>query len=89
MHSVMCTSLPELVYWTQATLNVINAVLTMRRQGYEAAYTIDAGPNVHVITRKASIDPVKRGLESVSGVLRIVVASTGSGTVVIEKPSIL
>jgi diphosphomevalonate decarboxylase len=86
MHSVMCTSQPELIYWTEATLDVIQAVLNLRKKGIEAAYTIDAGPNVHVITRKASIDTLKRILEGMSGVLRIVVAPAGSGAVLIEKP---
>lgn len=89
MHSVMSTSHPELIYWTEATLDVIQAVLSLRKKGIEAAYTIDAGPNIHVITRKASMDSLNRVLESIPGVLRIVEAWAGSGTVLIEKSSIL
>ncbi len=89
MHSVMCTSRPELVYWTDVTLQVIQSVLDLRAQGIQAAYTIDAGPNVHVITRKISTEAVRHALESIPGVLRIVVAEVGQGAFVIEEPSIL
>lgn len=77
MHSVMNTSRPELIYWNEVTQNVIHAVSSMRKKGLEAAFTIDAGPNVHVITLKESLQAVKRHLESIEAVLRIVVAPVG------------
>jgi len=77
MHSVMNTSRPELVYWNEVTLTVIQEVIHMRKKGLEAAFTIDAGPNVHVITVNKSLQAVKRHLESIAGVLRIVVAPVG------------
>ena len=77
MHSVMNTSRPELVYWNEVTQNVIHAVTGMRRNGLEAAFTIDAGPNVHVITLKNLTQAVKECLESIKGILRIVVAPIG------------
>ncbi|MBN2258690.1 MAG: diphosphomevalonate decarboxylase, partial [Anaerolineaceae bacterium] len=52
MHSVMCTSMPSLVYLTKSSFEVIHAVLELRSKAVEACYTIDAGPNVHVITIK-------------------------------------
>jgi diphosphomevalonate decarboxylase len=85
MHSVMCTSKPEMVYWTESTQNVILAASSMRRRGLEAAYTIDAGPNVHVITLRASLNAVKTQLESIAGVMRIVVASIGREARLVEN----
>jgi diphosphomevalonate decarboxylase len=85
MHSVMCTSNPKLVYWTESTIGVINAVIRLRKQGIEAAYTVDAGPNVHVITRKSASVTVKRNLEGLPGVLRIVLSPIGDGASVIEQ----
>jgi diphosphomevalonate decarboxylase len=84
MHSVMNTSIPELVYWTDETLNVIQAVGEMRRKGLPSAYTIDAGPNVHVITVNQFVNTVKVQLEQVPGVLRIVVASSGPGAQLLD-----
>ena len=49
MHAVMITQSPPLLYWQPATLAVMHAVQEWRGQGLAACYTIDAGPNVHVI----------------------------------------
>jgi diphosphomevalonate decarboxylase len=49
MHAVMLTSKPALIYWTAGTLNVIRAVYGLRKRGIAAYFTIDAGPNVHVL----------------------------------------
>jgi diphosphomevalonate decarboxylase len=85
MHSVMCTSKPELVYWTEITLKVIQAVNDLRKHGVTAAYTLDAGPNVHVITVRSSLAAVKMQLESLAGVMRIVVAPIGREARLVEN----
>jgi len=79
MHSVMSTSKPELIYWTEATLNVIHMVSRMRKIGLEAAYTIDAGPNVHVITLKETLNVVETQLANISGILHTLSAPIGGG----------
>jgi len=50
MHAVMMTSRPSLIYWCPQTLDVIRCVLELREGGTGAWFTIDAGPNVHVLT---------------------------------------
>jgi len=50
MHAVMMTSRPPLLYWHPETLDVIRCVWELRRGGTGAWFTIDAGPNVHVLT---------------------------------------
>lgn len=79
MHSVMCTSVPNLIYWSNNSYTVISAVLELRKKGIEACYTLDAGSNVHVITLKSKINLVEAYLNQIRGVLRIVIASVGSG----------
>src|SRR3990172_5573039 len=49
MHSVMMTSNPPLMYWQAATVDVFHAVREWRAGGLAVAYTVDAGPNVHVL----------------------------------------
>ncbi|MCA2001203.1 MAG: diphosphomevalonate decarboxylase, partial [Chloroflexi bacterium] len=49
MHAVMMTSNPPLMYWQPATLGIFHAVREWRASGFPAAYTVDAGANVHVI----------------------------------------
>ena len=72
MHAVMMTSQPPLFYWEPATLRVMQAVRGWRAEGLQAAYTIDAGANVHVICSGeivAEVETLLKGLEGVSGVL--------------------
>ncbi len=46
MHHVMQTQDPPLFYWTDDTKKVIGE---LKRSGIPAYFTIDAGPNVHII----------------------------------------
>lgn len=85
MHSVMSTSQPRLNYLNDVTIDVVAAVIQFRKGGHEACYTIDAGPNVHVITRSDMIERIKRQLSGVSGILRIVVLGMGTGAQLIDS----
>ncbi len=58
MHAVMMTSRPPLFYWTERTIRAINAVHALRRRGIEAFFTIDAGPNVHILCLDSGLDAV-------------------------------
>ena len=49
MHAVMMTSDPPLFYWHPASLLIMKAVKEWQKQGIPVTYTLDAGPNVHVI----------------------------------------
>jgi diphosphomevalonate decarboxylase len=77
MHAVMMTSTPSLVYWEPATLVVMNAVRAWRLQGLPVCYTIDAGPNVHVICRGEHTNTIRDRLEHLPGVEKVLVAYPG------------
>jgi diphosphomevalonate decarboxylase len=77
MHAVMMTSMPPLFYWQPATLSVMQAVRAWRRRGLPVCYTIDAGPNVHVICQADVATQVSDQLREISGVLQVLVASPG------------
>lgn len=50
LHQVALTSTPSIVYATNQTHELIDQVIPdWRRQGIPAYFTLDAGPNVHVI----------------------------------------
>lgn len=74
MHLVAMSSRPPIYYWSPGTLEVMRAVRGLRSEGRaEAYFSIDAGPNVHVICRPAEADTVAdrlRELPSVQEVLR-------------------
>ncbi len=58
LHVIGMTSKPPIFYWKPATLAVLEAVRLLRRDGVEAAATMDAGANVHVICTPAAEETV-------------------------------
>ncbi len=77
MHAVIMTSTPPLIYWQPATLTIMQEVQSWRRQGTPACYTIDAGPNVHVICQAEAAEQVEVGLGDIPGVKRVLRAKPG------------
>ena len=77
MHAVMMTSTPPLLYWQPATLAVMRAVCEWRQAGLPAGYTIDAGPNVHVICLGEFAAQVQALLMEIPGVEKILTAQPG------------
>jgi diphosphomevalonate decarboxylase len=77
MHAVIMTSTPPILYWQPATLAVIHAVPAWRAQGLPACYTIDAGPNVHVICPAAYAGEISARLAQIPGIQRIITAAPG------------
>lgn len=80
MHAVMMTSTPPLFYWTPVTLEIMRAVRSWRKTGIPVAYTIDAGPNVHVICESEVADVVKEKLAKCSGIKEILTTHPGDET---------
>ncbi len=77
MHAVMMTSNPALFYWKPATLRVMQAVRDWRAEGIPVFYTIDAGPNVHVITLEEKMVEISAMLKEVEGVSDVLTATVG------------
>lgn len=77
MHSVMMTSRPPLIYWQPASLAVMQAVRGWRAAGLAACYTLDAGPNVHIISLAQDAQQVAKKLAAITGVLRVIKAEPG------------
>ena len=85
MHSVMMTSTPALHYWKPASLEVMSCVRQWRVEGIQVCYTVDAGPNVHVLCPEAEIRNVEKRLREVKGVSNVLVARAGGPAKIIEK----
>ncbi len=58
MHATMLAARPAVRYLSSATVTVLDAVLELRRSGVSAWATMDAGPNVKVLCRRAEADRV-------------------------------
>ncbi len=62
----------------------MRAVQTWRRQGLPVCYTIDAGPNVHLICPAKEADKVERELGSLPGVKSILECTPGGPAHLLE-----
>lgn len=85
MHAVMLTQKPALLYWQPETLEVIKAVIELRAKGIEAYYTIDAGPNVHVICEKQYADKISEVVSKLSGVKQCIMNQAASGARIVDR----
>jgi diphosphomevalonate decarboxylase len=77
MHAVIMTSTPPLFYWLPATVQVMQSVITWRTNGLPVCYTIDAGPNVHVLCPAGYAQEIAKLLIQTQGVLRVLTAHPG------------
>ena len=79
MHAVMQTGTPSLLYWQPGTLEVMQAVRSWRsEEGIAAYFTIDAGPNVHVLCTEQDAPMVQSRLAALSTVVDVIVSRPGS-----------
>jgi diphosphomevalonate decarboxylase len=85
MHAVMLTSQPKLFYWQPATIEVMQKVVEWRRSGIPVCYTIDAGPNVHVITVGEHSTRVVASLMQIPGVGKVLVNQPGKAATLSEE----
>jgi diphosphomevalonate decarboxylase len=87
MHSVMMTSTPALHYWKPASLSVMNAVRQWRGESLPVCYTVDAGPNVHVIYPETEAQEVDKRLRKIEGVTDVLVAHAGGAAKIVNGDS--
>lgn len=79
MHAAAIAASPGLLYWTAATVRVIEEIRLFRSRGAQAFFTIDAGPHVKVITTPEEEAKVAAFVAAIPGVLRTIVARPGAG----------
>lgn len=79
MHAVMMTGTPPLYYWIPETLETMNLVIKLREMGIECYFTIDAGPNVHVICEGKNAPKIAGVLAKLKGVKNLIENKIGRG----------
>ena len=87
MHAVMMTSKPPIMYWQPTSLLIMQEVMKIRQKGVAAAYTLDAGSNVHVISTEKNYKKVDEILQCIPGVVEVLKSPTGSGASLIQSTS--
>lgn len=79
MHAICMTSRPPSFYWNGATLDIIHAVRSWRETGLQSYFTIDAGPNVHVICAADDRTVIEQRLRALPGVQFTIANGVGTG----------
>lgn len=77
LHAVMKDSSPSIVYQTQTSLHILQTVRALRKEGYFAYYTMDAGPNVKILTHDKDADKILERFQKVFNLSWIVTSIGG------------
>ena len=83
MHHIMQTQTPPLVYWNDTTKTIMGEVAGWRKAGVPVYFTIDAGPNVHLICEGKDEQRVVSAVQSVKSVQEFIVNRPAEGAHVI------
>lgn len=85
MHATMMTAQPPVVYWQPATVEALHAVEELRAEGIGAWSTMDAGPNVKVLTASKDAVRVCESLRERLPELDIRVHEAGKGVRILDR----
>ena len=75
----MQTQTPPLFYWNDTTKIIIDKVKNWGKDGLPVYFTIDAGPNVHLICEGNDEKSVMAKLKTIPNVLNIIVNKPARG----------
>jgi diphosphomevalonate decarboxylase len=79
MHLVMQTQEPPRNYWNDITKYLMSEVVAWRRLGLSVYFTIDAGPNVHLICEGKDQQEVYEKIQTVSGIESVILNKPATG----------
>ena len=85
MHAVAMTSQPPAWYWSCGTLAVLEALRAWRAEGLPVYFTIDAGPNVHLLTLPAYAGEVVARLAAMPEAGQSLVCGPGPGAALVDE----
>ncbi|MBU1326599.1 diphosphomevalonate decarboxylase [Patescibacteria group bacterium] len=80
MHRGMQTQDPPLFYWNDKTRKIMEAVYNWRKDGLAVYFTIDAGPNVHIICEGKDEQRVTGLAKTIKGVEAVISNKPAQGT---------
>ncbi len=84
LHIMAMTSHPPIFYWNSGTLSVMQKIFELREKGTACYFTMDAGPNVHIICRKKDESVVHNAVKKLPLVQKIIINKAGKGARIIK-----
>lgn len=85
LHMMAMTSNPPVYYWNEGTMEIIHAVQEWRKSGLSVFFTIDAGPNVHLICPRKDAKKVSDEAKKLKNVAFTIINEPCKGTHLIDK----
>ncbi len=85
LHIIAMTSKPSIFYWNKGTVEAMNNVKELREKGLLAYFTMDAGPNVHVICLSKDAHRINRVLKRLPEVLFTIINKPAVGSRLVSK----
>lgn len=79
MHSLNFTAKPAFTYFNGDTLNILNLIQDLRHQGIQAYATMDAGPNVKIISQSADTQIISNAIKNNFPSALVEIAKPGPG----------
>ena len=79
MFGTMLSADPPILYWTPESVEVIRAAAELRSRGIAAWETMDAGPQVKIITLSSDLEAVRKLVAQAVPAAEFLVAVPGSG----------
>lgn len=86
LHVMAMTSRPPVLYWDPATLEIMKLCPCWRAEGVPVYFTLDAGPNVHLICEAAHAPAVVERLAALPSVPRTLVNAPAGPARLIDTP---
>jgi diphosphomevalonate decarboxylase len=80
LHAITMTSTPSILYLQPETIKIINLIWEWRRKGLLVYFTIDAGPNLHLICQKTDLNKLLGKLKPIKGIKKLIVSNPSIGT---------
>jgi diphosphomevalonate decarboxylase len=85
MHATMLAAAPPVLYFRGATVELTHELMRLRSEGRALGFTMDAGPNVKVLTPRANADALERTLAAFPGVTSVIRCEPGPGATLLDE----
>lgn len=85
MHSVMKTQTPPLFYLNRSTIEIIEKIKAWRKRGLFSYFTLDAGPNIHLVCEGKDEKEVLERVKGKEEIKQIIVNKPSQGASIISK----
>jgi diphosphomevalonate decarboxylase len=85
MHGTTLAAVPPFTYWSPDSLKAMQMVRELRSQGIPCYFTMDAGPNVKVLTEKKNLEAVTQAFAKRFSEKQVITAQAGPGITIIDN----